>query len=677
MMKRRYIIALTGILGLIACGKGLPMLNSGKDSGTVSVYAAQSGIYTAGTVEAFSLTNDGTTKTLLASASLENGVATLTLNSADPIEFSIAGGKVQDLATKTEISLSESSILTARIAGLAGIEAVTLTPITHIASKRSENASGDSLADKIAAANTELAKVSGLESLHFNTAAFGTISGASAAVIQYNALIASLSQFSVDLGQPLVDIVDALQLDFATDGKFDGMNNGNELKIASSTILPFDAWSTGLATSFSNYVASVNNIGFTSENTPKTQSTPASAGTSYDSANLVWSFVDGNGANGLNLDPTKAANKSGDIARSLTACNGKLVTAWVEANASSINQLRVSSYDGSTWTRLDGGGAEGLNFDTAVTISGTAVACYKSEIYLLINQSSQIRIKKYNGSSWEFADGGSSISGSDTAANAILLEHKGALVVVYFAGSQPQAVKVLSFDGSAWTNISGNGIQNATADTVGGNSACWSYKSQLVCAWKEKINADGLASCTVVKKYNGTSWTDITGGRCALTVGTPDANSSDVRISLVGSPNGKLFYFWDQSDSALGSGGLRKYLRWYDDTNGWSTSHTKFEKVADSKTWYPEMMGHGSYTYMVWTEGANPAGPLRVARTQSGETYEIVDGDVADKGINYDATKGASSPSMAVLGPNLYVTWLEANADGVSQLRVAKYGPAE
>lgn len=28
-------------------------------------------------------------------------------------------------------------------------------------------------------------------------------------------------------------------------------------------------------------------------------------------------------------------------------------------------------------------------------------------------------------------------------------------------------------------------------------------------------------------------------------------------------------------------------------------------------------------------------------------------------------------------GPNLYVTWLEPNVSGVSQLRVAKYGPAE
>ncbi len=70
----------------------------------------------------------------------------------------------------------------------------------------------------------------------------------------------------------------------------------------------------------------------------------------------VWTFVDGNLATGLNKDTSKSA-----LDQALAVYNNELYVAWSEVNASSVGQIRVRKYNGTSWTWVDGGGANGIN----------------------------------------------------------------------------------------------------------------------------------------------------------------------------------------------------------------------------------------------------------------------------------------------------------------------------
>jgi hypothetical protein len=76
----------------------------------------------------------------------------------------------------------------------------------------------------------------------------------------------------------------------------------------------------------------------------------------------TWSFVDGDGVNGINKDTTKYAEYS-----QLTVFNSKLYAIWRESNGT-IDQIRVAEWDGNqTWNFVDGNGTTGINKDTSQT----------------------------------------------------------------------------------------------------------------------------------------------------------------------------------------------------------------------------------------------------------------------------------------------------------------------
>ncbi len=135
----------------------------------------------------------------------------------------------------------------------------------------------------------------------------------------------------------------------------------------------------------------------------------------YDGSS--WSFVDGDAATGLNYN-TAAHSKY----VSTSVYNSKLYVAWQEFD--STFQIRVKVYDGSSWSFVDGGGTTGLNKDTSESGENTSMSVFNAILYLTWNEANgsnkkQIRVKSYDGSSWSFVDGnGDNGLNKDSSVNA-------------------------------------------------------------------------------------------------------------------------------------------------------------------------------------------------------------------------------------------------------------------
>jgi hypothetical protein len=117
-----------------------------------------------------------------------------------------------------------------------------------------------------------------------------------------------------------------------------------------------------------------------------------------------WSFIDGGAPTGINWNPAK--NGTGP---QLTSCQGKLFASWTENNGIAV-QVRVAQYGGgSSWSFIDGGGANGINHNINESAQNSIVVCYGIYLYVSWIESNgianQVRASAYNGTQWYSVDG--------------------------------------------------------------------------------------------------------------------------------------------------------------------------------------------------------------------------------------------------------------------------------
>lgn len=138
-----------------------------------------------------------------------------------------------------------------------------------------------------------------------------------------------------------------------------------------------------------------------------------------DNAFPAWTFVDGNGTVGINLDSSHYAA----VARPLVF-NNKLYVATSEQN-SPLWRAHVAVYNGNdsspTWTYVDGTGLEGLNFNSSRSNEPIQLIALGSKMYIsLVSKpesitSTELRVMSYNADDahpvWSFEDGGDSVKG--------------------------------------------------------------------------------------------------------------------------------------------------------------------------------------------------------------------------------------------------------------------------
>ena len=86
----------------------------------------------------------------------------------------------------------------------------------------------------------------------------------------------------------------------------------------------------------------------------------------------------------------------------------------------------------------------------------------------------------------------------------------------------------------------------------------------------------------------------------------------------------------------------------------------------------PDLVTFNSNLYATWSEtNESDHTQIRVAKFDNSSTWNFVDGNNANKGINKDYRNNASHPKLVVANSNLYAVWLEEN--GSTQVRVAQF----
>jgi hypothetical protein len=125
----------------------------------------------------------------------------------------------------------------------------------------------------------------------------------------------------------------------------------------------------------------------------------------------TWSFVDGNGTNGINHNTGHHAYHP-----RLAVLNDKLYATWYENNTSA-SQIRVAVYNGNeaapAWSFVDGNGTTGINHNTTNHAQWPHLLASSDKLYATWYESDgsheQIRFAVYNGNdstpAWTFVDG--------------------------------------------------------------------------------------------------------------------------------------------------------------------------------------------------------------------------------------------------------------------------------
>ncbi|WP_338554637.1 S-layer homology domain-containing protein [Paenibacillus sp. KS-LC4] len=397
----------------------------------------------------------------------------------------------------------------------------------------------------------------------------------------------------------------------------------------------------------------------------------SSGGTAW--AATGWTSVDGGGTNGLNVNAVRGAAYT-----VLAVFNNELYEAWQETNGSA-DQIRVKKYNGTSWTSLDGNGTTGLNVDTTKATYQPAMTEYDGALYLAwaernsTSNINQIKVKKYNGTSWTSVDGGSdglNIDASRGATSPALTVYNNNLYIAWNEVNDNNAnqIRLKKYDGTAWTSADGGGANGLNVNTSMGAAIpkMAVYNGSLYVAWQE---TNGSAVQIRAKKYDGTAWTSIDGG------GTTGLNINGAKTGAIPSLavfNNALYLAWDE---IVGTNDNQIRVKKYDGS-AWTSVDGNgtygINKETDYRANYAVLASLGNALYAVWQEFNGTAFQIRVKK-YDGTSWVSVDGNGAN-GLNVQVSRTAQFPAAAAFNDVLYVGWQETNGTAV-QIRTSSYLP--
>ena len=332
-----------------------------------------------------------------------------------------------------------------------------------------------------------------------------------------------------------------------------------------------------------------------------------------------WSFVDGNGANGINKDPLRHA-----YTPQLTVFDSKLYATWYEYNATSIYQIRVTVYNGNdgapSWSFVDGNGANGINKDTSKTASWPQLTVFDSKLYATwyeYNAASiyQIRVAVYNGNdgapSWSFVDGnGANGINKDTsilADSPQLTDFDSKLYAIWSEknASATYQIRVAVYNGNdgapSWSFVDGNGTNGINKDTskLAQKPQLTIFNSKLYAIWYEFYQIR-------VVVYNGNdaspSWSFVDGN------GATGINKDTSKFAYAPQLtvfNSTLYATWEEQSSVIQT--RVAVYNGNDASPSWSfvdgDGVNGINKDTAVRTWNPQLTVFNSKLYSAWDEG--------------------------------------------------------------------------
>lgn len=380
-----------------------------------------------------------------------------------------------------------------------------------------------------------------------------------------------------------------------------------------------------------------------------------SAATTYS-----WSFVDGNGSNGLNGDVTQNATKP-----SLATFNNELYAAWSEVTGKSTSVIRVKKYDGSTWSFVDGGT---ISINTNNKSDTPKLIEYKGNLYVIWQESSpyfKIRAKKYDGKSWTPVDGGDGIS-TNTSVNAInpyAIVYKDELYVIWNESDGKIKIRKYNDNDSSWKDVIGiDASKGLNYDSSKGAQ----YPTAAICnnklyvAWQE--NNESSTYLIRVKSFDGNAWNSEDGNN-----GINKDSTKSAGVPQLINYNNELYAVWSEADASYQQHiRVKKYdgatwtLKDGDDTNGLGFGCVPRAVVYNNQLYVIYYGNNGSFFNKLNMN----------VKTYDGTTWSLATAG-GTTGINKDTNQDAYYGTLAELNGKLYAAWNENDSSSKSQIRVA------
>ena len=397
-----------------------------------------------------------------------------------------------------------------------------------------------------------------------------------------------------------------------------------------------------------------------------------------------WVFVDGGGSStGVNQNTTYRAD---NVSLHVFDNNSKLYVSWSEISQyGSISQIRVKSYDNSTWSTIDGDSNNGINLIKSRNATNSSMSDNGTHLFAVWSEDNGagkglIRSAVFDNTtlSWDFQNNNFqelNNSTSRSANNPQLLNDNSSLYAIWSENNgTANQIRVKLFDNSTSWNLVDNIDDNATGinkDTSKNaiNPKLLNFNSGIYAAWSED---SGTASQVRVARYNSSSWAFVDGdGSTGINRATGNATYPTMAVLST-----KLYLAWSETNA---DNRTQIRVKSYDGSS-WSFVDGDNETMGINKDYtqnasYPQLVkvtdnSSSSKLYAVWLE-ENGNTQVRVAEFNGTSTWSFKDGDSFD-GLNLNTAKITGKPSAAAYLNKLIVAWSETNSLGVPQIRVAK-----
>ncbi len=399
-----------------------------------------------------------------------------------------------------------------------------------------------------------------------------------------------------------------------------------------------------------------------------------------------WVLVDGGGSStGVNKNSTYRAD---NVSLHAFDNNSKLYVSWSEISQyGSISQIRVKSYDNSTWSTIDGDSNNGINLIKSRNATNPSMSDNGTHLFAVWSEDNGagkglIRTAVFDNTtlSWDFQNNNFQAlnnSTSRSANNPQLLNDNSSLYAIWSENNgTANQIRVKLFDNStSWNLVDkiGDNTTGINKDTSKNaiNPKFLNFNSGVYAAWSED---NGSASQIRVARYNNSSsWTFVDGNG---STGINKATGKNATYPTMAVLSTKLYLAWSETNA---DNRTQIRVKSYDGSS-WSfvdgDNATKgINKDYTQNASYPQLVkvtdnSSSSKLYAVWLE-ENGNTQVRVAEFNGTSTWSFKDGDSFD-GLNLNTAKITGKPSAAAYLNKLIVAWSETNSLGVPQIRVAK-----
>ncbi|WP_162309371.1 S-layer homology domain-containing protein [Cohnella abietis] len=393
-----------------------------------------------------------------------------------------------------------------------------------------------------------------------------------------------------------------------------------------------------------------------------------------------WTPIDGNGVTGLNIKTDKSA-----YSPSLIAADGDLYAAWNEpVDATNDDQIRVKKYDGNVWTSIDGNGKNGINVDPSFRAYQVKLAVVNHEVHAVWSENwgwvgstavFKIRAKKYNGSVWTSAEAGLNgfVADSSKAAfnPAITTLNNATFVAWQEKNTSVEQIRVNYMPAPAVNSVTvtppspislaqgGSKQLQASVDAQGGAATTLTWTSSDS---SSKVAVDGTGNVTVAA--------DAAPGDYTITATSTFDNSKKATVTIKVLLPAVISVSFSQGSASIQQGLYRQIgftvnvVEGTPKTLNWTSSDVS-NKVAVNGTGLVTVASDavpGSYTITATSTFDNSkkatmtitvtAAPAVNSVTVTPATYSVVQGGSKQLAVMVDAAGGATTN----------VTWSSSDA---------------